>query len=72
MGLLMLVARDFSLLQKFPRMNVFSRYLIRHPVLGFCRRRRAIVAAFTTFNLINELMMSVRAVMSGLRQCWWC
>ncbi len=71
MGLLMLVARDFFAAEIFP-MNVFSRYLIRHLFLGFCRRRRAITAAFTTFNLINELDDVSRAVIAGPVRCWWC
>ncbi|STI88443.1 putative permease [Escherichia coli] len=48
MGLLMLVARDFSLLAEIFPMNVFSRYLIRHLFLGFAAAAGLLLPLFTT------------------------
>ena len=72
MGLLMLVARDFSLLQKFFPMNVFSRYLIRHLFLGFAAAAGLLLPLFTTFNLINELDGCQPGRLSLTQACWWC
>ena len=57
----------------FP-MNVFSRYLIRViSLLGFDAAAGLLLALFTTFQLgLTNWMMSARAVIAGLRRCWWC
>ena len=57
MGLLMLVARDFSLLQKFSD-ECFSRYLIRHLFLGFAAAAGLLLPLLPPSTRLTNWMMS--------------